>query len=325
MKRVLVVAGHRNIDGGGGDIEARENGERVRALLDLYERRGGARALGFELRTTTPDKGLGMSGLGLAQAFSSGFDDDWIPDFACELNSDSAQGGHMVYPDWGQDVDEELKRFGRVFAEELKDATEMPIGLGNSGLLSEKGTAVGGGGHRLGIFSSTVQFRRISTRCAFEQGAHGVPAMREILTRADFPDKAAVAFIAALERWFDATSPGWRIAPPITVPPPVSPALPKRAASAGMIWAELIDGFEGAIQLLEVDWTFEKRVMKARRAAPCWSSPKFKAETRENLAVGEVVTVVLKGKAPAGGKYAGKTIRATIFGSIIVGSALGPA
>ena len=313
MKRVLVVAGHRNANGGGCDIEARENGERVKALMELYRQRGGANALGFELRTTTPDDGLGWSGLGLAQAFASGFQQGWIPDFACELNTDSQQGGHMVYPDWGADRDTDLIKHGRVFAEELKTVTGMPIGLGNSGLLSEKGTAVGGSGFRLGIFAATERFREVSTRCIFEQGAHGVPAMRELMTRPDFPAKAADAFLRAMERWFDLTSPGWkREQAPRGY---TKPELPGAIADLELSWGEIIDGAE-TFRILGVVWEYERKRMRARREARCWSSPSLTKQTRKPLEVGETITVVLKGKID------GKLHRVTPYGSIIRSSSL---
>jgi hypothetical protein len=313
MKRVLITAGHRNWDSG-NPVEARETGERVRAVLDLYDQKGGKNALGFDLRTTTPDRGMGIYPGGLVAAALAGFQSDWTPDLFIELHSDNRQGAHVVYPDWGGDVDTDAKRHALLFCDPLTRHTGMPIWSGVNGALSEKQTYVGGQGHRHGIFYGTQRYAESTTRMIFEQGAHeGSLAAR--LLAPDFPAKAATALLESIALFFDATSPGWK-----AVQAPVGwtrPALPAAAAGLEINWAEVIDGAE-KFTILGVEWEYERKRMRAKRAARCWSGPDLSKQTRNPLEVGEVITVVLKGKID------GKLHRVTPYGSIIRASSLEP-
>jgi hypothetical protein len=318
---VLVTAGHRNAHGGNAD-EARETGERVNAILDLHKELGGAAKLGFTIRTTTPEEGLGWSSEGLDAVFLDGFNDGTIPDFSTELHSDIRQGSHMVYPNMGGDLDIDVQRHGRIFCDDLKKHTGMPVWEGVNGLLPESQTHVGSGGHRLGIFAVTRPYAEKTTRCLFEQGAHSGP-YAEILFQPDFPEKAARAFLESLPKFFEKVDPSWNDSDVVNRYP--LPKIPQRAMKVGMVWSTLVkQGFEEEEQLLGVKWRFKRQILRAKRRVPAWTSPSFKENTRKPIEVGERVTFVLEGKAPDdSSRYSGKRLLVSEYGSIVVASAFG--
>ena len=223
---VLIGAGHRNKQGG-NQYEADMNGKKCRAIMDLFAKYGGKDHFGFDLRCYTPDNGLGWSPLDLNAVPVTGFQDkNWPVDLMVELHSEGGggrQGAFVIYPDWGDDVDVDVRDHGKVFVDALDDATGMGYRTlaapGGVGVMSEKQTGVGLQGFRLGVFRDTAQFAQRTTRMIFEQGAHDVAEDLEVMSGPSYLHLQAVAFFDGIARFYDAIAPGWR-----DDAPPVEPA-----------------------------------------------------------------------------------------------------
>jgi hypothetical protein len=216
--RVLFGAGHRHTlhtDGGPNPYEQALNGKKVRAILDHYDRHGGKDGFAFELRCYTPDRGLGMFPGYLNQAPVSGFP-GYDPQLMIELHSEGVndtgvRGGFVIYPDWGDDVDEDVQAHGHIFSSLLMDKTGIPVRWSSGrGTMSEKRTGVGLQGYRLGVFRDTAGYAARCTRLIFEQGAHSSPHDRAIMDDPAFLARQAECFLAAVSGFFDLSEPGWR-------------------------------------------------------------------------------------------------------------------
>jgi hypothetical protein len=322
MLKLLIGAGHRN-NQGGNEFETDLNGRTTRAIVDMYRQRGGAAAMGFELRCYTPDDGLGWSPLDLNRVPLTGFKPDWIPNLMVELHSEGAgpnvRGSFVIAPEWGSDVDVDIQRYGLAFPQELQKLTGIPIrtvsgaGTNGPGLMSEKRTGVGLDGFRLGVFRDTAVFGEVTSRTIFEAGSHDNAQDRAIMVRPDFTRLHAEAFFAAVRRFFDATEPGWNAPAPSEYVP--SKLMAEAGGSAA--WLEVVDAGV-PIRLAGIRWTYDRRKMKARRPAVCRAAPSDTApKTRRNLVLGEEVTAVFKGQGNDGINW-----RVTKYGTCIRASAL---
>jgi len=228
MKNVLIGAGHRNKQGG-NQYEADMNGKKCRAIMDQFVAWGGVTKFGYDMRCYTPDNGLGWSSLDLNEVPVTGFQDPaWPVDLMVELHSEGGggrQGAFVIYPDWGSDVDVDVRDHGKVFVDTLDEETGMGYRTlpapGGVGLMSEKQTGVGLQGFRLGVFRDTEQFRARTTRLIFEQGAHDAAEDRAVMDSPVFLNNQAVAFFNGVDRFFDAIAPGWK---EIEEVPPPKPA-----------------------------------------------------------------------------------------------------
>lgn len=266
MKKVLIGAGHRHTLGEAGNaFEAETNGKKVRAILDLYDANGGTAHHGFELRTYTPDRGLGMFPGYLNHAPVSGFKSDWIPDLMVELHSEGVgdtgvAGAFVINPDWPNvgDIDHDIINHGGVFPRLLTERSGGKIKLrpaltyasytaSKAGLMSERQTGVAISlGARLGVFRDTARFKATTSRTIFEQGAHSNPAERAYMQTQEFLTVQANAFLDAVGLFFDAVSPGWKkpaptYTDPLELPPEMFPLIATVEALKDVVpraWAE---------------------------------------------------------------------------------------
>jgi hypothetical protein len=217
---VVIGAGHRN-NQGGNVYEADMNGKKCRAIMDLFAKLGGKAHFGFDLRCYTPDNGLGWSSLDLNEVPVTAFQDPEYPvDLMVELHSEGSgrQGAFVIYPDWGDDVDVDIRDHGKLFVDALDEATGMGYRTlpepGGVGLMSEKQTGVAiSYKARLGVFRDTEQFNVRTSRTIFEQGAHDVVEDLEVMNGPSYLHLQAVAFFDGVARFFDATAPGWFVKP----------------------------------------------------------------------------------------------------------------
>jgi hypothetical protein len=317
-KNVLIGAGHRNLERG-NSFEMELNGRKTRAILDLFDARGGKQALGFDLRCYTPDRGLGMSPLHLNQVPPTGFRDPaWLVDLMVEIHSEGAgptvRGAFVINPDWGADVDVDVIKYGRVFSDALHaNVPNIAVRTINSyGVMSEKRTGVGLQGYRLGVFRDTAQFAERTSRMIFEQGSHDHPTEHAAMIDPGFLAKQADAFLYGCAAWFDLQSPGWSTKPQ----PALTAAHFPQVAGGDRAWQELIEAGE-SVTLDGVLLTYDAKKMKARRAAVCRSAPSDSAgQTRGKLTIGEPVSCVFRCKAE------GVNWRVTKYGTCIRASAL---
>ena len=216
--RLALGAGHRHTLGEQGNPFERDlNGRKVHAIMEAW--RNSERAQKWlDIRSYTPDDGLGLFPGYLNQAPASLVNSGWRPDVMCELHSEgvrdtSVQGGFVIYPDWGDDVDADVRELGAYFPRALRDATGIGIRWSSfEGRMSEHRTGVGIEGFRLGVFRDTAWARGFCTRLIFEQGAHSNPHDRALMTRTGFLEKQAGAFLSALLEF--ATAAGIPFAPP---------------------------------------------------------------------------------------------------------------
>lgn len=125
----------------------------------------------------------------------------WLADVFAELHTnDGARGVFAIYPDWGTDVDVDVRdRLGPDLARRVSRVTGLPI-WGN-GTMSERKTAVGSQGFRLGIFRATAAIKATCTRLILECGAHTQPADLAILQTPGMLDVASATIGDALVEW----------------------------------------------------------------------------------------------------------------------------
>jgi hypothetical protein len=181
--RVALAAGHRN-SSGGNSREQKWTGPLTKSYMDM------GRRFGCDMRTYTPNDGLGMYPDDLATGASTlntWAAAGWIADYYSELHfqglnegSNAGRGIFCIYPDWDNDVDVDVRDIFRPrWLAHVAPLTGMP-GYGDGGM-SEKRTGVGLSGYRLGIFRVTEPLKATTTRMIIEHGSHTSPADREII------------------------------------------------------------------------------------------------------------------------------------------------
>ena len=205
MPRVLklaIGAGHHNSSGGNATEKAL-TGPLTKCYVDT------ARAWGVDVRCYTPNDGLGdyPGNLGAAVREVQGWaNNGWVADMLVEVhfqglsgNSNAGRGVFCIYPDWTNDLDTDVRDvFRPLWIPDFTARTGMPA-YGDGGM-SEKRTAVGAAGDRLGVFSQSVGLKATTTRTIIEHGCHTCPADRAIINQGDFNQKAVDAFLTA---WFN--------------------------------------------------------------------------------------------------------------------------
>lgn len=196
--RVALSAGHHNT-GGGDDREVAMTGRLCAALARA------CRARGFDVRVVQDQDGLGMfpGSVGDVGRRVTAWDrGGWPVDFFLEMHGQAlgdpkARGQFVVYPDWGDDVDADVRdRLGPDLARRLAVATGVPVW--DDGTLSEKRSAVGLGGDRLGVFGQTVTLKDHCTRLIVESATFTNPADAALVARPEWPGLAAGAIADAL-------------------------------------------------------------------------------------------------------------------------------
>ena len=198
--RVALAAGHHNTDGGNA-VEIELTGKLTKAYAEAF------RALGADVRVVTPDDGLGMFPGGLQDAARKVVEwaqQGWVADLFLESHTEAGPRGVFgIYPDWGNDVDVDARdRVIPAMVRAISQVSGIPIRrIGDrEGVMSEKQTAVGARGYRLGIFLVTVPLRATTTRLIIEHGAHTQPEDLAILRQPGMIERIAQAGArAALE------------------------------------------------------------------------------------------------------------------------------
>lgn len=173
--RVEVTAGHHNTSGGNGE-EAITTGIMTPLVIEEL------RARGIDTDTVTPDGGRGMypgSLTAVANEVVRRSRDGMFQIFV-ELHTEGVgnpgvNGIFSIYPDdpTGQtgDLDADVRdTLGPMIAQRVAQRTGM--GIRGNGVMSERNTAVGLDGDRLGIFKATEAIRDECTRLIIEMGAH---------------------------------------------------------------------------------------------------------------------------------------------------------
>jgi hypothetical protein len=249
--RLVFASGHRNASGG----HARETaltGE----LTEEYYRIG--RSLGHDVRVTTPDgpdadtdPGDGTHSADLfaaAQAVVKWAEQGWVADYFIENHyqglhegSDSGKGHFIIHPDWGSDVDTDVRDgFGPLWARIFQQ--HIGMSMWTDGVMSEKQTGVGIDGYRLGVFRATENLRQV-TRAIIEHGSHTSPADMKFITRPDFNVKAAQAFYIALHQYHKLPAPNFAGVDPVK-PPIITPGRPSLVLNGFWIVDEFQDKWE---------------------------------------------------------------------------------
>lgn len=207
--RIALAAGHHNRDGG-NTLEYAQTGKLCHAVA------AACRALGMEVRSFTPGDGLGTRTDGiwdLARDVVAAARDGWLPDIFLETHTEgagpSARGVFAIYPDWGDDVDADVRdRLGPDVARAIAAATGLP--LRGDGTMSEQATGVGLSGHRLGIFGQTAAIKARCTRLIIEYGSHDSPADLAIIGATGFYNTAGRATAQAFAEFLALVVPGGR-------------------------------------------------------------------------------------------------------------------
>lgn len=187
--RIALTAGHRNSQGG-NQLEMQQMAKLTPAIAK------SCRDLGMKVRVYTPNDGAGMSSEGYVEVAAKVVKDaqnGWIPLIYMETHSDAGPPGvFCVYPDWGNDVDVDVKNgFGLDISKKIEAATGLRVRGG--GIMSEKSTYVGSQGYRLGIFAVTAPIKTTTTRLILECGSHTHPGDIAIMAKSGFYLKAGKA------------------------------------------------------------------------------------------------------------------------------------
>lgn len=224
--RVVLAAGHHNTSGGNA-TEIELTG-RLTPLIAAACRRAG-----MDVRVITPDEGRGTYPGGLdAVAGQVRADDDVFLEVHTEGNSagDNGRGVFAIYPDWGDDVDTDVRdRLGPDIARRVSAATGIPVR--GSGVMSERRTGVGIDGYRLGVFRITASLRARLTRLIVEYGAHTSPADLARLRAPGVMEAIAAATAEALAAFLAGAVPAPEDDPPAE--PPVPRTVPDPWGSPG--------------------------------------------------------------------------------------------
>lgn len=229
---IAIGAGHRHTLGEKGNpYEADLNGRKVKAFCDLMDRSSG-----FGVRCYTPNEGLGLYPGYLNQAAAEAVKWDqngWTVDVFVECHSEgtapSVRGAFVIYPDSGDDVDEDVKAMGtRMTQAVINRIPDIPLrtGLDIAGCMSEKETGVGAKGFRLGVFRDTAPLAPHCSRFLFEAGAHSNAKDRAVMEKPGFVERHAVGLaeaIVLLARERMGWTGAYRIGGVATPPPPPPP------------------------------------------------------------------------------------------------------
>lgn len=174
---VMIAAGHHNAQGGNA-IEKDIVDEITEYVYQAFSRHDGVRVV--SLTPDGPDDddipGDGDSPYKIYEMWRKGIEQHGVPDLAFEIhtegvNNASVNGAFVIYPDWENDVDGDVRdELGPNIVGGIVAETE--IGQRGNGTMSEKNTGVGLEGHRLGFFAATEQWRNTLTRFIVECGAH---------------------------------------------------------------------------------------------------------------------------------------------------------
>lgn len=198
---IALAAGHHNTSRGGAVGEYERVGPLTREIARRAREHGG-----FDVHVITPNDGMGD--------FPGGLQD--VAYAAVRLNANCFLEVHMegnpagnagrgcfaIYPDWPPDVDLDVRdKLGIDMARKVRDATGLP--LRGSGVMSERSTGVGAGGHRLGAFSASASARASMERVLFEYGALTSPLDKTIIDGPDFNARAAQATVDALAAFYN--------------------------------------------------------------------------------------------------------------------------
>lgn len=191
---IALAAGHHNMSSG-NPVEIELVGPITREIARA------CRARYLDVRVVTPDEGLGVFHGRLSDVARRVVDWDragWPVDLFLEVHAEGNQGGNgsrgcfVIYPDTDDDVDIRVRdELGPALIHRLSAATGIP--LRGDGLMSERETAVGARGRRLGVLRSTLPIRAHCTRLLVEVGATTSPLDLAIMQRPDFAARAAEA------------------------------------------------------------------------------------------------------------------------------------
>lgn len=202
--RIALSSGHHNDDKGGTSGEYERTG--VLTAEIARQMRG---VDGFDVRVIQPDDGRGDFPGDLYDAASqvgAWAAEGWQADLFLEVHfegngaGDAGRGSFAIYPDWGSDVDVDVRdTLGPSLAMQMQALTGIPP-RGN-GTMSEKRTGVGSQGHRLGVFRATESFTDI-TRLIYEYGALTSQADRALINHPDFMQNAARATTLAVAAFY---------------------------------------------------------------------------------------------------------------------------
>ncbi len=205
--RIALAAGHHNSDGGNA-VEYVQTGRLCQAAA------AACRDLGLDVRVFTPGDGLGTRPDGiwdLARAVVAAAHAGWSPDILLETHTEgagpAARGVFAIYPDWGDDVDVDVRdRLGPRVARAIAAATGLPVR--GAGVLSERATGVGLSGYRLGLFGQTTAIKATCTRLIIEYGSHDVTTDLAIIDAPGFYTKAGRATAHAFAEFLGVPLPG---------------------------------------------------------------------------------------------------------------------
>lgn len=194
--RIALAAGHHNRDGGNA-LEYAQTGKLCQAVA------AACRDLGLDVRVFTPGDGLGTRPDGiwdLAREIVATARAGWPPDIFLETHTEgagsAARGVFAIYPDWGDDVDVDVRdRLGPLVTRRIAAATGLPVR--GDGTMSERDTAVGRSGFRLGVFGQTAAIKATATRLIIEYGSHDSPADLAPIDAPGFYARAGRATAAA--------------------------------------------------------------------------------------------------------------------------------
>lgn len=213
MKPIIALAaGHHNSSGGGAVGEYERVGPLTREIGKQLRAHGG-----FDLRMITPNEGMGVYPGGLWEVTAAAVKEnaDCFIEIHMEGTHPSVRGCFGIYPDWGDDVDGDVRdRLAPDMSNRVSAYTGLPVR--GSGAMSEKETHVGGQGNRLGAFNASSSARATMERTIFEYGALTNVEDKRIIDTPGFYDKAARATVEALASFYGIASPE-----PQPVEPPV--------------------------------------------------------------------------------------------------------
>jgi hypothetical protein len=198
--RIALAAGHHNAQGG-NPTEIEQTGRLTPAIARA------CRAMGLDVRVFTPDDGAGMSHLDLDEVAAqvvTAARDGWVADVFMEVHSEAGPPGvFCIYPDWPpqRDIDVDVRdHFGLAISQRIATATGLTVRHTGDGLgiMSERSTAVGSTGSRLGIFRATREIKATTTRLILECGSHTHPGDLMVMAEPGFASQAAQAAAGAL-------------------------------------------------------------------------------------------------------------------------------
>lgn len=217
MARIALAAGHHNKDGG-NDYEKEQTGQLCRAVGLACQ------AHGMDVRYFTPDEGMGYRSDGIwdvAHDVVNAAQAGWVPDIFLECHTEGAgvgaRGVFAIYPDWGGDVDTDVRdRLGPLVTQRIASAVGGPIR--GDGLMSEARTGVGLSGYRLGIFGQSAAIAGTTTRLIIEYFSHDDPDDLALARRSDFYDLCGQATAQSFAEFLGLAEPQPGPTPPVAPP-----------------------------------------------------------------------------------------------------------